>query len=245
MPASRATSKAIIMAMPSTAPTDCSMNRSSVASTSRRHLHRARAQDAERRRPAPACAAARGRSRRPPRPRTPRSRGPRDTRARGGAGHARGHQQHVDAGGRVDEVEGEAVARAERDRAARPERGRDRRVEDGGDHLVGQQHVHHVVGGRGRDRHDLEALAPRLLGVLVVAIADADLGAGVAQVERGGAAEVAVAEHRHRLAGERARAAHPPRDTLGPVPVPDSSLRDTNLSRVGLLRVRALGARAL
>ena len=52
--------------------------------------------------------------------------------------------------------------------------------------------------------HDLEALGPRLLGVLVLAIADAHLRAGVAQVERGGAAEMTVAEHRDGFARERA-----------------------------------------
>ena len=50
----------------------------------------------------------------------------------------------------------------------------------------------------------LEALGPRLLGVLVLAIADAHLRAGVAQVERGGAAEMTVAEHRDESARERA-----------------------------------------
>jgi hypothetical protein len=70
--------------------------------------------------------------------------------------------------------------------------------------IVGQEDVDHVGGGRRRDRDHLEALGPRPLGVVVLAVADADLDAGVAQVERGGAAEIAVTEHGHRLAREGA-----------------------------------------
>ena len=128
--------------------------------------------------------------------------------------HAGRHQQHVDRRRRVDEVEGQAVARAEGDRAAGSERGRDLGIEKRRDDLVGQHHVHDVIDGGRCDRHHLEALRPGLRGVFVFAVTDADLDAGIAQIQGGRPAEMPIPEDGHGFAGESAphrvrRAIHP------------------------------------
>src|SRR5262249_21301990 len=74
-----------------------------------------------------------------------------------------------------------------------------------GDHLVWQQHEDDVIAGRGRERDDLEAVHSRTLSVMVVAIADADFDARVAEVECCAASEIAVTEHGNRLPVQGAR----------------------------------------
>jgi hypothetical protein len=120
-------------------------------------------------------------------------------RARDAAWTAGRHQQHVDPRRGLDQPEGQAVARGERDGAAGSQGRRDVAGEGLGDDLVGQQDEAHIEGGGGGQRQDREAVRPRGHGVLVVTVADGHVHARVAQIERRGPAEVAIAEDGHTL----------------------------------------------
>ncbi len=125
------------------------------------------------------------------------------SRAGRGPGHAGGDEENVDAVRWADEPEAQAIAGAKGDRAAGPERGSDLAREDLGNDLVGEEHEDDVVrGGHGDGRH-LEPLGARPGRVLVLAVADLDLDAGVAEVEGGAPPQITVADHGHRLAGQR------------------------------------------
>ena len=124
--------------------------------------------------------------------------------ARRDPGHAGRHQEDVDRLGRMDEVEGQAIARAKDHGAAGTKDGRNVAREDLGDHLIGQEHADDVVRGGDVERHHFEPVGPRLIGVFVVPVADPDLDAGVSQIQGGGTAQVAVAQHGHLLGGQRA-----------------------------------------
>src|SRR5262245_7325107 len=128
-----------------------------------------------------------------------------EARARRHAGHAGREQQHVHGVRRVDEVEGQAVARAEGDGRARPQRGSDLALEDGGDDLIGQEHENDVGGGAHGDGNDLESVRPRVIRVFVFLVADVHLHPRIAEVEGGGASQVPIAKHRDRVSREGAR----------------------------------------
>ena len=101
----------------------------------------------------------------------------------------------------MDEAEGHAVTGAEGDGAPGSEHGRDLGGEHQGDDLVAEKNEHDVVGRGGRDGDHLEPLGPGARGVLVVPVADPDLGPGVPKIEGRCPAQIPVAEHRHRFPG--------------------------------------------
>ena len=72
-----------------------------------------------------------------------------------------------------------------------------------GDDLVRQQDEDYVIPAGLGEGHHLEVLPASLLGVLVVYVTDADVDAGVAQVQSRGAAEIAVAEDGDPLSFQR------------------------------------------
>ena len=182
MPASRATSKAIMMAMPEHRAHRLLHEQIEGGLHLRAHLHRARAQHAE---PVgqPQHALLRAAARVGLHPHAgPEALALEIPRARRGAGHARGHQQHVDAGGRVDEVEGQAVAGAEGDRAARPEHRRDgRRRRRWGSPRRGGARTPRRRWPRSRSARPRSLRSRACSAYSSSPIADADLRAGVAR----------------------------------------------------------------
>src|SRR5262245_21030883 len=123
-------------------------------------------------------------------------------RARRRAVHAGRNQQHIDGLGRSGETEGQAVSRAKGDGGPGPKGKSHLDDEHLRDHLVRQKHPHDVVRRRHGERHDLEPVDAGLLDVYVVAVADPDVRTRVAQVQRGGTTQMAVAEHDHHFSDE-------------------------------------------